>query len=142
MHWTYDIAGNNTYKKEYEAYQRGGLDGLVDYITYKDNLNGSTSTGASIEALEAQQGLSKEDKAFYFRQNKKDYSKEAQYLDRIDATYAYDWYKIQSENGKKKDEMLFGIYTSDLPQEEKQAMINVLNMKPDELSFELIVGGQ
>ena len=136
----YDIGESNTYKKKYEAYQRGGVDGLIDYITLKDSMGGSTSMAASLEALESLPGLSDSDKVFYFKQGKKEYSKEAQYLDRINETYAYDWYKIQNENGKKKDDMIYGIYTSDLPEEEKQVLLEVLNMDKDELIYELTVG--
>jgi hypothetical protein len=136
----YDIAGSNTYKKKYEAYQRGGVDGLIDYITLKEAMGGKTSMDATLNALENMDGLSDADKVFYFKQGKKEYSKEAQYLDRINEKYAYDWYMIQNENGKKKDDMIYGVITSDLPEEEKQALLEVLSMDKDELIYELTIG--
>jgi len=133
----YDIEGGS-YKKKYEAYQHGGIDGLIDYMELKKSLDGSQKTEDLLKALD-ESGMSNEDKIYYFKQNKKDYSTKAQYLDSINEAYAYDWYRIQAEYGTKKDAMLFGILASDLPEEEIQALSSVANMKDDELKFRLLM---
>jgi hypothetical protein len=136
----YDIAGSDTYKKKYQAYQNGGVDGLLTYMQLMDSRNG-TKVGDTIEAIESQ-NLTDEQKAYYFKQLNPTYSKKAQYLDSINAKYAYDWYKIQSENGTGKDDMIFGIYTSNLPEEEKQKLLEVVGMDNDTLTFYLLTGQQ
>lgn len=136
----YDIAGSDSYKKKYQAYQNGGVDGLITYMQLMDSRNGS-KVGDTIAAIESQ-NLSDAEKAYYFKQLNPTYSKKAQYLDSINEKYAYDWYKIQSENGTGKDEMIFGIYTSNLPEEEKQKLLEVVGMDNDTLTFYLLTGQQ
>lgn len=129
-----------TYKKKYEAYQQGGVKGLIDYMAIKEKMGGSQSTDALFDALDSQDNLSDQDKLFYFRQNKKSYSKKAQYLDGINEQYAYDWYRIQNEYGTKKDDMIFGIQVSDMPDDEKAKLMEVVGLKDDEVVYRMIVG--
>ena len=81
------------------------------------------------------------DKLFYFKQNKKSYSDKAKYLDSVNEQYAYDWYKIQAEYGTKKDDMLYGIMRSDLPEEEKAELKKVVDMKTDDVKYYLMKNG-
>lgn len=129
-----------TYKKKYEAYQQGGVKGLIDYMAIKEKMGGSQSTDALFDALDSQDDLSDQDKLFYFKQNKKSYSKKAQYLDGINEQYAYDWYRIQNEYGTKKDDMIFGIQVSDMPDDEKAKLMEVVGLKDDEVVYRMIVG--
>lgn len=103
-------------------------------------MGGSQSTDALFDALDSQNDLSDQDKLFYFKQNKKSYSKKAQYLDGINEQYAYDWYRIQNEYGTKKDDMIFGIQVSDMPDDEKAKLMEVVGLKDDEVVYRMIVG--
>lgn len=134
----YDIAGSDTYKKKYEAYEHGGVSGLITYMDIKDGREGS-SVGSTLDAIESLD-ISDQDKVYYFKQFKPDYSVKAQYLDGINEKYAYDWYKIRTQYGTKNDEMLYGIYVSDLPDLEKQILAGVLEMKDDEVQYHLTTG--
>ena len=134
----YDIQGSDTYKKRYEAYEQGGVNGLIDWMMFKDTLEGQTSAAAAIEALD-NMDVSDEEKIAFFKSGR-DYSKKAQYLDSIDPMYAYDWYKIKSTYGDKKSAIEYGILVSDLPDEEKQALMNVNAMKDAEVEYRLLIG--
>jgi len=134
----YDIQGSDTYKKRYEAYEQGGVNGLIDWMMFKDTLEGQTSAAAAINALD-NMDVSDEEKIAFFKSGR-DYSKKAQYLDSIDPMYAYDWYKIKSTYGDKKSAIEYGILVSDLPDEEKQALMNVNAMKDAEVEYRLLIG--
>lgn len=134
----YDIQGSDTYKKRYEAYEQGGVNGLIDWMMFKDTLEGQTSAAAAISALD-NMDVSDEEKIAFFKSGR-DYSKKAQYLDSIDPMYAYDWYKIKSTYGDKKSAIEYGILISDLPDEEKQALMNVNTMKDAEVEYRLLIG--
>lgn len=144
----YNIEDKSDYKKQYEAYKRNGVQGLVDYIELSDKIKkaykGDGRTSASkadvINALDSMNDISQEDKIEYLKL-KKDYTKRGQYIDQfINPKYAYDWFRVEAMAGDKKDDRMYAIYTMDIPDLEKQVLLSVLNMKDDEIQYHLTTG--
>ena len=130
---TYEYNFKN-YKKQYEAYQKYGMDGLLDYYDMKSNMDGKTGTSATIKAIE-RAGITGQEALDYFKQqNEAQYSNQAKLLDQINPQYAYDWYKVISNaGGTSKADREFAIVNSNLPDEEKKVLLDVNNAKADEI---------
>ena len=142
------IEDKNAYKKQYQAYEYKGEDGLIDYITInnlvkdeKEKAKHNSITKADrINALDSITDMSTEDKYNYLK-IMDDYTKKGQYVDRfLSQKYAYDWYRIEALSGGTKDDKTYAIITSDLPEIEKQALLEVNNMSNDTITYHLVTG--
>ena len=130
----YDIAGNNTYKKAYNAYEQGGVEDLVNFFYIKTALNGESTIAATIEVIDSMQ-ISDADKGYYLSQ-KRDLSQAAQEAFQ-NSGYAgvYQYYseKVAAEkekeisSGKITQEYIHNVLTGNKPKITLEYIHNVLN---------------
>ena len=130
----YDIAGNNTYKKAYNAYEQGGVEDLVNFFYIKTALNGQSSIAATVEVVDSM-GISDSDKGYYLSQ-KIDLSQAAQEAFQ-NSGYAgvYQYYsekvaaekEKESSSGKITQEYIHNVLTGSKPKITLEYIHNVLN---------------
>lgn len=115
----YDVANVDTYRKTYEIYEEKGSQGVSEYYTIKQFMNGS-SNAEKISAVE-RLDLSEEDKGYYLSKLVTVSKKAQQAFDQYGYSGLYNWYKIYSSadsdgNGSvTKDEMSQAVQSSNLP---------------------------
>lgn len=144
--YTYELESGNL-KKKSEAYEYKGTDGLIDYLTIRNDINKickaedrSETKADRINALDSIEDMSAEDKIQYLKIMDK-YTKRGNYVEQfLSPQYAYDWYRVEANGGKTNDEKIYYITKSDLPSLEKKVLISVVKMHDDEIDYHLTTG--